>query len=154
MHRSGYRPKLRTAVNDISEPQCHFQPHQPDPWHHPLHKSVDGSSNTPISLAASLAALVRYRRLTASLSDSHNMEGSQALGKPNLRRKLPLLAVSMFLVGMGLETAMCLSGFYSVYTVNEAKRKAEEEVREEEFWQRVRDRRAARQAAVTISSEE
>ncbi|KAF4643025.1 hypothetical protein TGRH88_037540 [Toxoplasma gondii] len=118
------------------------------------HKSVDGSSNTPIPLAASLAALVRYRRLTASLSDSHNMEGSQALGKPNLRRKLPLLAVSMFLVGMGLETAMCLSGFYSVYTVNEAKRKAEEEVREEEFWQRVRDRRAARQAAVTISSEE
>ncbi|PFH31214.1 hypothetical protein BESB_030880 [Besnoitia besnoiti] len=77
------------------------------------------------------------------------LQGFQALGKPNLRRKLPLLAVSMFLVGMGLETAMCLSGFYSVYTVNEAKKKAEEEVKEEEFWQRVRDRRAARQGMYT-----
>lgn len=72
-------------------------------------------------------------------------QGVQALARPNLWRKLPLLAVSMFVVGMGLETAMCLSGFYSVYTVNEAKKKAEDEIREEEFWQRVKARRAARQ---------
>ncbi|KAL8270124.1 hypothetical protein Esti_005978 [Eimeria stiedai] len=73
------------------------------------------------------------------------MEGRQALPRPMVWPRMPLLCVTMFVVGAMAEAAMTFSGFYSVYTVNEARRKAEEQLRQEEFWERVSRRRRERQ---------
>lgn len=40
---------------------------------------------------------------------------------------------------------MTFSGFYSVYTFGQAKKKTEEKIQDEEFWARVRERRKMRQ---------
>mmetsp|Transcript_34340 Transcript_34340/g.99740 ORF Transcript_34340/g.99740 Transcript_34340/m.99740 type:complete len:83 (+) Transcript_34340:89-337(+) len=82
------------------------------------------------------------------------MEGNLALKTPNLTRRLPALCAVMFALGAGLEYVMCKTGFYNVTAVREGQKAAAQKAEEEEFWMRVRARREARQAQVTIRSEE
>eukprot|EP00416_Gambierdiscus_australes_P017109 CAMPEP_0171067412 /NCGR_PEP_ID=MMETSP0766_2-20121228/7987_1 /TAXON_ID=439317 /ORGANISM="Gambierdiscus australes, Strain CAWD 149" /LENGTH=82 /DNA_ID=CAMNT_0011523649 /DNA_START=136 /DNA_END=384 /DNA_ORIENTATION=- len=82
------------------------------------------------------------------------MEGNLALRTPSLARRLPALCGLMFCLGAGLEYVMCKTGFYNVTAVKEGQRAASQRAEEEEFWMRVKARRAAREAQVTIRSEE
>mmetsp|Transcript_38163 Transcript_38163/g.75688 ORF Transcript_38163/g.75688 Transcript_38163/m.75688 type:complete len:83 (-) Transcript_38163:85-333(-) len=82
------------------------------------------------------------------------MEGHLALKTPNLFKRLPALCAIMFGLGAGLEYVMCKTGFYNVTAVKEGQKVASEKAEEEEFWMRVKARRAAREAQVTIRSEE
>ncbi|OEH76784.1 transmembrane protein [Cyclospora cayetanensis] len=58
---------------------------------------------------------------------------------------MPLLCLAMFVVGGMTEAAMTFSGFYSVYTVNEAKKKAEQQIQQEQLWETASIRRKQRQ---------
>mmetsp|Transcript_15250 Transcript_15250/g.23303 ORF Transcript_15250/g.23303 Transcript_15250/m.23303 type:complete len:83 (+) Transcript_15250:28-276(+) len=82
------------------------------------------------------------------------MEGNLALKTPNLARRLPALCGLMFCLGAGLEYVMCKTGFYNVTAIREGQKAAAQQAEEEEFWLRVKARREARQAAVTIKSDE
>mmetsp|Transcript_4105 Transcript_4105/g.9659 ORF Transcript_4105/g.9659 Transcript_4105/m.9659 type:complete len:84 (-) Transcript_4105:209-460(-) len=82
------------------------------------------------------------------------MEGNLALRTPNLARRLPAICVLMFGLGAALEFVMCKTGFYNVTSVKEGQKAANEKTEEEEFWMRVKSRRQAREAMVTIRSDE
>eukprot|EP00920_Eleutheroschizon_duboscqi_P033492 GHVT01080595.1.p1 GENE.GHVT01080595.1~~GHVT01080595.1.p1 ORF type:complete len:104 (-),score=9.85 GHVT01080595.1:270-581(-) len=94
------------------------------------------------------------RVLVASLTHTpRNMEGRKALAVPNVWRYVPRLCASMFLCGAALEVAMIHSGFYNVYSVNQAYKRAGKQADEQDFWLRVKARRAAKLAAGLIRGE-
>mmetsp|Transcript_20772 Transcript_20772/g.48207 ORF Transcript_20772/g.48207 Transcript_20772/m.48207 type:complete len:82 (+) Transcript_20772:126-371(+) len=81
------------------------------------------------------------------------MEGNLALRTTNVTKRLPALCGVMFFLGAALEYVMCKTGFYNVNAVREGQKAAVRKAEEDDFWMRVKARREAREALVTIKSE-
>eukprot|EP00920_Eleutheroschizon_duboscqi_P033486 GHVT01080586.1.p1 GENE.GHVT01080586.1~~GHVT01080586.1.p1 ORF type:complete len:107 (-),score=7.29 GHVT01080586.1:270-590(-) len=93
------------------------------------------------------------RGCDALLAFNFITQGRKALAVPNVWRYVPRLCASMFLCGAALEVAMIHSGFYNVYSVNQAYKRAGKQADEQDFWLRVKARRAAKLAAGLIRGE-
>merc|ERR1712194_20721 len=99
-----------------------------------------------------MGGLEHSGRRLLQLSKCGAMEGNLALRTPSLARRLPALCAVMFCLGAGLEYVMCKTGFYNVTAVKEGQKAAAQKQEEDEFWMRVKARRAEREAKVTIRS--